>query len=132
MIVHRKFNSFAQLSEFFRGEEIAKGSAGTNSAGSADFADATPGAFADVEVGDRFYVSGEPSATVFYVDTVTDDNNIILDTVIAAAHADPGPPAPAKWRATRNDHDPAAMVHYAVDFVNNQAMVLYELDDFGV
>jgi hypothetical protein len=127
MIVHRKFNSFAQLSEWFRGTEVATGTAGTNAGGSASLEDLTVGAFAGVQVGDRFYVSEEPSATVFYVDTVTDVNHIVLDTVIAGVNS-----ADGKWRATRGDHDPAAMVHYAVDFVNNQAMVLYELDDFGV
>lgn len=132
MIAIRRVNSTHELTQFFRGTPVASGSAGTNSAGSPNLQDLTADAFADVEVGDRIYISGELAATVFLVDTKTDANNLILDTAIVAVHA--AGPTEAVWRTTRGGIDPDDMVFAPMpDSLKQDSYILvYEVSDFGV
>ena len=94
MISVKKYTSTSELLQIFRGTLRARGSAGTNAAGSPNIEDLTVDAFADVNPGDRVYISGEDVATTFLVSVKTDDNHLILDNPIATVHA-----ATAVWRA---------------------------------
>jgi hypothetical protein len=77
MFFTRKYNDLEGLKAILNGTPVASGSAGSTTTAQDDLQDLTPGAFADVEVGDRIYISGETA--VFLVDTKTNDNNLVLD-----------------------------------------------------
>ena len=98
MLFLRRFNSHEELRNILNGTPVSEGSAGTNTGGSPNFQDLTAGAFADVQVGMRIYISGESTSTVFLVQTKTDDNNLILDTSIVNANT-----ASANWKVVQND-----------------------------
>ncbi len=135
MLFLRKFTSHEELRAILNGTPVASGDAGTNTAGSPNFQDLTPGAFADVSVGDRIYISGESVGTVFLVDTKTDDNNLVLDNNIVAEHTLTSPP-PAVWRAVKNDAIPEADIKFGGPIGTgpflSQGLLVYESDTFGV
>lgn len=127
MIFAASITSHAKLAEFFNGTELARGSAGTNSAGSPNLQDLTTDAFAGLSAGDRIYISGEASATVFLIQTKTDANNIVLDNNIVAAHT-----ADAVWRAvTAPTVTIADVKEFIPDPAGNKYVVLYERDTFA-
>jgi len=94
MLAVKSADSNAKLLEIIQGVQQASGTAGTNTGASPNFQDLTADAFADVLVGDQIAISGE--VVLFTVDTKTDDNNLILDQNIVAAHTTDG-----LWRAFR-------------------------------
>jgi hypothetical protein len=133
MIVIRKIQGTDKLADFFRGTPIAAGSKLTNAAGSPDIsvpvaADGEPD-FSDVEVGDRFYISGENVTTVFLVHDKTDDQNIELDNNVAIVHATNG-----IWRAVRNDgFDPTDLEFppQPLSHSNDVFVLVYDSSTFG-
>ena len=127
MLVPFLFSSSRELINFLRGTFVASGNAGTNSGGSPNFQDLTTGAFADVEVGHRIYISGESASTVFTVITKTDANNIVLDNNIVAAHSTNG-----IWRAYTGNG--IALADIAVGpFVDGEGKgyLIYEVETFA-
>lgn len=98
----------------------------TSAAASADVSGPT-GVFADVEVGDRFYIDGV--STEFTVDAKTDDENLTLDAVAGIEHlADSG-----TWRAYRGPRIAWTDVKdVEADFEGQRYTVTYELGaEFG-
>jgi len=99
--------------DFLNGTKVASGApqpdAGTGTgltaaAASADVSGAND-AFADVEVGDRFYISGV--ATEFVVSVKADDENLTLDDVAGVTLAgDIG-----KWQARRGARIEPSSIH---------------------
>lgn len=94
MLVAKTVNSNQGVIDFIEGALKAQGAAGTNTGGSPNFSDLTPGAFAEVQAGDAFYISGVLAP--FVVQSKTNDNNIVLTTNITPAHT-----ADGKWKAKR-------------------------------
>jgi hypothetical protein len=96
----KKYDSLEELRGILNGPLIARGSLGTNLINSPDLgvpvAAGEGDDFTDVVVGDRILIEGESLATTFLVQTKTDDQNIVLDNNIVAAHV-----GNAKWRALR-------------------------------
>jgi hypothetical protein len=130
MIVSRKVKN-EELAEVFRGSNVAIGSALTNSAGSPNVQDLDTDAFADVSVGDRFYISGESTSTVFLVLTKTDNNNLILNANVVNVHADPNF---ANWRAASPDYIDYNDLLFPPQFDHGNALwvLVYDIQDFGV
>ena len=132
MLFTKKFNSLAELRDHLNGTPVARGAAGTNAAGSPNLQDLTVDAFLDVVVGDRIYISGELTATVFLVLTKTNNNNLVLDTNIVAAHA--LGPTVGKWRAVKNDALAPADVVFGGPIIGPteaQGYLVYEDPVFG-
>jgi hypothetical protein len=128
MISVKKYTSTSELLQIFRGTFLARGSAGTNPAGSPNLEDLTVDAFAAVNPGDRIYLSGEDVATVFLVSVKTDDNHLILDNPVVAVHA-----ADATWRACApNAIDIGDMIGIFLDPRQEDAgIVLYDATVFA-
>jgi len=109
-----KYNTLAELRELLNGPPVpgASGTLGTNLVTSPNLgvpaASGDEGDFTDLVVGDRIIIEGESLATVLLILTKTDDQNVILDNNIAAAHT-----ANAVWRALRQtDVIPVAKIQF--------------------
>ncbi len=87
MIVTRKIQGVQGLAEFLRGRTKVTSTVGTNGANSPVLTDTTA-TFDDgsIATGDRVYVSGESTATVFLVQSIDGPTQITLDNNIVAAH----------------------------------------------
>ena len=127
MLATKTANTSQELIEIIEGVVVAQGSAGTNTAGSPNFADLTAGAFADVLAGDSVYISG--IATPFVVSSKTDDNNIVMTTNIATAHT-----ADGVWRVKRGGIGLSALQWppYRDTPVAGKWYVFYNTTTFGV
>lgn len=100
----KKYNSVAQLRAILNGTPVegASGTLGTNGAGSPNLgvpaATGDQGDFTNASVGDRVIIFGESTTTVFLIGTKTDNQNVILDNNIVAAHI-----GDAVWRVVKVD-----------------------------
>lgn len=94
MIAVFRAQSNLDLIERLEGKIVARGIAGNNTAGSPNFGDASEGAFNGVEPGDVLSISG--NLTTYIVNSVTDDNHIVVGANIAALHNNNG-----IWRILR-------------------------------
>jgi len=130
MIVARKLTGVQGLADFFRGTPVASGVAGTNTASSPNLQDSTgTGGFADATVGDRVYISGENPLTVFLIQTKTDNNNVVLDNDIIAAHT-----GTAVWRVHKDDGFDPNLLEFdpiALNGDNDTFAVVYDSSTFG-
>lgn len=128
MLVARKFNTYDQLLELLRGADIARGTQGTNTASNATLQDGSGnGGFAGVAVGDTVHISGEASS--FTVQSVTDDNEIVMTTNITAPHT-----ANAEYRIFRGGIDltDIKVGPIADPLQAGGGLIIYEKLDFGV
>jgi len=130
MIITRKITGVQNLADFLRGTPVSSGSQGTNTAASPNLQDSTGnGGFADVVVGDRFYISGESTATTFLVLVKTDDNNVTLDNNIVNANT-----ANGLWRAVKNNAHDASSLSVGPSPIgpDDAFLVAYDSATFGV
>lgn len=128
MLATKQTSSIRDALEAIDGAEIVKGSAGTNTASSTDFADATTGAFIGALEGDYLWISGV--ATPILITTVTDDNNLVLATPINAAHT-----ADAKWKVKRGGIGWENVIDGGLVQHNNGSgawIIIYETQTFGI
>lgn len=84
MIICRKYATYRDLVTALNGTKIAVGTAGTTTAGGTTLTSGIPGAFANVEVGDQVYISGEATSKSFDVTVVTDTVLTLGDTTANA------------------------------------------------
>jgi len=124
VVFGKSFDGVRALADAYNGTYRAGGATLTNSAGSPDVSGPTD-AFLAVEAGDTFFISGEGK---FTVTTKTDDENLILDANVVAAHV-----AVGVWRA----YDPAGAIdagdvlHVIQDSHNpRRFFVLFESETF--
>ena len=110
----KSYQTRSELLDILNGPPVdgARGTLGTNGAGSPNFgvpaAAGDEGDFTDCVVGDRILIEGESISTTFLIQNKTDNQNVVLDNNIVAAHV-----SNAVWRVLRYaDRIPVADIQF--------------------